>query len=66
MEMNDLTKGHLKDRYFSEEELMDLGMEYTSQNFSKYLIFKKDNKYYLLDEVQHNKFKVEFNFEEQN
>ena len=49
-------------RSFSEEELMDLGFEYTCQNFSKYLIFKRKDEYFLMDEIQENQFKVQFNF----
>ncbi len=47
---------------FTEEELQNLGFEYTSQNFSKYLIYKKENEYFLMNEVQQDQFKVEFNF----
>ena len=66
METNILDKDVLSDKCFSEEELIDLGIEYTSQNFSKYLIFRKDNQYYLMDEVKQNQFKVQFNFSDNN
>ena len=47
---------------YSEEELMNLGFEYTCQNFSKYMIFRREDEYFLMDEVQENQFKVQFNF----
>lgn len=56
----------LTDRFFSEEELANIGLEYTSQNFSKYLIFRKEDEYFLMDEVQTNQFRVQFNFADNN
>ena len=65
MNTSELTNNLLGDKCFSEEELLELGLIYTSQNFSKYLIFRKENEYFLMDEVHQDQFKVQFNFEEQ-
>jgi len=52
----------ISNKFFTEEELHRLGFEYTSQNFSKYLIYKKEDEYFLMNEVQQDQYKVEFNF----
>lgn len=52
----------VNDQYYTEQELNELGIEYTKQNFSKYLIFKKANNYYLVDRVNHNQFRIHLNF----
>lgn len=66
METNTIQTDIIEKKCFSEEELLNLGFEYTCQNYSKYLIFKKENKYYLMDEIEQNQFQVQFDFDESN
>lgn len=64
METKTMAFLHEAKQAFSEDELHKLGYEYTYQNFSKYLIYRKGESYYLMNKIEHDQFEVAFNFEE--
>lgn len=63
MEVKELSAEiNLEDRLFTGEELEQMGIEFTSETFSNYLIYKKDNMYYLVDRLSQDEYRIHLNF----
>lgn len=45
-----------------EEELRNLGLEYTQSNYADYMIFRKGNQYFLVNKIENNRFKLQFSY----
>jgi hypothetical protein len=45
-----------------EKDLQNLGLEYTQSNYADYMIFRKGNKYFLVNKIEDNRFKLQFSY----
>ena len=63
METNDVyIETIFEGKIFTEEQLCEMDIKYTNQTFSKYLIYKRDNTYYLMDKLNNNQFRIHLYF----